>query len=42
MKKKKKAQEGDGGKSAEDQDGGIKYMEYVKSKHKSVKKTKKM
>ena len=39
-KKQKKVQEGDGGESTEDEDGGIKNMEYVKAKHKSVKKLK--
>ena len=34
-------QEGDSGESVEDQDHGIKNMEYVKSKHKSVKRLKK-
>ena len=34
-------QEGDVGESTEDEDGGIKNMEYVKAKHKSVKKLKK-
>ena len=37
-KKKKKVQEGDSGKSVNEDDDGVKNMEYVKVKHKSVKK----
>ena len=33
-------QEGDSGEPTEDEDGGIKNMEYIKAKHKSVKKLK--